>query len=102
MVAFQTVEPGLLLLAEHARRRLFGERMEGSRVSVPDQVALAALLEPLQREFPDRLQHQEPRFFEVRQAPQQALVSQLVQPRQHVDTDLSGWPADELRLLQVP
>ena len=48
------------------------------------------------------MEHQQPRFVEVGQAPEQALISELVETRQHIYTKLGRRSAHRLHLLQVP
>src|SRR5690348_1885277 len=90
VVELEAIEPLLLLGPKEMRRRAFSEQLHCHRVAVANLILLPARLEHLERVLAYDLEHEEPRLVVVRQAPQQALVGELVETRQHVATDLGG------------
>src|SRR5438445_12290290 len=69
MVKLQAVELRPTLVAEQAAFRCFGERGQSGGVAVADEIRLSALIEAVARELADCLQHDQPRFVEIRHPP---------------------------------
>src|SRR5207302_2773572 len=101
VVELQAVKLCLALVAEQSAFGSFRQRGEGGGVAVADQIPFSALLEALARELTDRLQHDEARLIEIRHAPQQALVSELIEPAGHIAADLLRGATNRLGLLKA-
>jgi hypothetical protein len=74
-ISFQSIQPHLLICSHEVRLGLLRQRSEVVGVRAPDLLRLFRLLELLERELPDRLQHGEPGFIAF-DNPHQALIHQ--------------------------
>ena len=75
----EAIEPHLLVLTKKVgscRRR---QRAEGIGMTVANDVRLTTLLKTLPCVLADRLEHEQPRFREIWQPAQEAVVGQLVE-----------------------
>src|SRR5712671_5826699 len=101
MVQLEAIEPPLLVLTKKVGRSRIREGAVRIGMTVANRAGLAALLEAFARKLADRLEHQQARLVVVGLAAQQAVIGQVVEPGQHIATDLLGGPADELGLFEV-
>ena len=100
-VELQAVELSFALVTEQPALCSFRQRDEGGGVAVPDEIHLSALLEAVAGELADRLQHDQPRLVEIRHAPQETLVRQLVKATEHIGAGFIGRAANRLGLLEA-
>src|SRR5258705_2163014 len=101
MVQLEAIEPPLLVLTKKVGRSRIREGAVRIGMTVANRAGLAALLEAFARKLADRLEHQQARLVVVGLAAQQAVIGQVVEPGQHIATDLLRRAADELRPVQV-
>ena len=88
MVELEPVEPLLPVRAEQLGSGSLRQRLIGRRVTVFGRLGVAALLQPVGGVLADHLQHEQARFFEIGHPPQQALIGELVEAREHIDAEI--------------
>src|SRR5260370_14691391 len=101
MVGIQAIQPGLSLGTEQVLLRRLSQCEEGLEVAVANHGPFSAFLETFAGELADRLEHQETRLVELGDAPQQALVRQLIERIDDIPADVVRGTTDRFDLFQV-
>src|SRR4030081_3525505 len=79
VVQLEAIEPHLLVLTKKVGSSRRRQRAEGIGMTVANDVRLTTLLKTLPCVLADRLEHEQPRFREIWQPAQEAVVGQLVE-----------------------